>query len=1117
MMKKTNRNLLLILTLFLPLTGWCQHATQSVLREGSWWKIGIKDDGVYKLSVNEFPSMQGKPTANIAMYGYRGGALSMVNGTREYDDLEEIAIEIHDINSNGIMESEDYLLFFATGPDRWEYSNNFGQYIHKHHPYGEYNYVYITFSNGTHRRISTADEGDATGEAVTTCHALVFHEKDLTNTHKSGQIWVGERYHSGNATGTTTLTLPAVPTDAINIRYALASVSSANSSFTVNVNGTTRTHSFVRSSPYTISNGSFTSNGSRNVNFGLTYQYSENMATGYIDFVEVDAVVPMTLSDNMTIMYIPEGDGNIHSHKIVGTSSDTKVWDVTDYNHVTAMACQHNGNMLTFNNTTDKRHEYVAFNLLGTKTTEFIEQVENQNIHGATNPELVIVCHESLKGAAQRLATLHSIHDNMEVLTVTQDEVFNEFSSGQRDPMAIREMMSMFHKRSLSDENLTVPRYLLLMGKGTYDNKNILGLTISTLVTYQDSISFDDDGGSIATDDKLCYLDDGESGTVYDGMDVGVGRIPAKNTDEANIIIDKIERYITRSDLTQSSIRGDWRNSIALLADDADPSCPNDTSFTTSSEATARLINEYYPQFTVDKIYADAYIQQSGADGSYYPDVNNALKKRIDYGCLVLNYIGHGSMQYIGTERYMMKSNISNYTNYNQLPFFITSTCTFGRFDIPDETCGAEEFLLADGAGIACLAASRPISHVQAVNTDIIMQSINPENRIGDAIRIAKNHRPTTQALTLIGDPAVRLNFPEHKIVVTAINGREVESTRADSATVLSTVTVEGEIRDKDGNLVEDFDGIIYPEVYDRVVSTHTLANDNEGCEVMFSQQNSLLYRGHATVSGGRFSYHFIVPRDVAYKYDRAKLCHYAKSTTEDATGAYTNLFLGGFNEDVDLSETRPEIQLYMGDTNFHNGGITDADPTLLVLLYDSIGINAVGSGLGHDITATLDGNPNNILILNELYETDINDEHRGSIRYNMSGLSTGKHTITVKAWNIYNYSNSATITFNVRGETESNFQAYPNPTSDKVSLYVEHNQKGTIEQAQIDIYDMRGGLVRSLTPTVTTDGYTVGPVLWNLCSNSGARVAPGVYLVRFLLTTDEGEKLCEHGKIIVK
>lgn len=1099
-------------------SAWGQYASHSVLREGNWWKIEFQDEGIYRISGSDIPAITGQPIEQIALYGYRGGLLPMRNGDQRIDDLEEVAIQVTDVNNNGTFDTEDYILCYSNGPGRWRYDGGMERYQWISHPYSNATYLYLTVSTGAHKRIASTNLSATTNE-ITQCHALALHNRDLTNCYSSGQIWVGERFNSTNNQGHFTLTLPAVPSQNLKVRYALASISKSGSSFTVTINGTSRTHSISTHNPYGSFNEVFPAGNSALVNVDITYQYGENLASGYLDFIEIDAVVPMTHSGALTMLYIPAGDTYVHPHRLKGVGEGCQIWDVTDFNNIVSPAFQRTGSELVFNSSTDINRTYAAFSPSAYQPPASIQPIANQDLHSEVNPDMVIVCHNSFLAEAQRLASIHSLYDDMIVLTVTQEEVFNEFSSGQTDPAAIREMLRMFNQRAATDDQLRRPRFLLLFGKGTFDNRDLLGNGLPTVVTYQTPQSFDDDGNSMGTDDFYTFLDDGESCSHYDSRDIAVGRFPAKTNDEAHLLVTKTERYITRIDLMDENSRGDWRNCIALLADDADPSCPGDTIFTNSSEITAKLILNHYPHYTIDKIYADAYIQQSGADGSFYPDVNNALKKRMDYGCLLLNYIGHGSAEYIGTERYMMKSNISNYANSYRLPFFVTSTCTFGRFDMLDGTCGAEDFVLAPNAGIGCLAASRPISHIQQVNTEIIMQSLNPDNTIGEAIQTAKNIRSATLALTLMGDPAVRLSFPKYNVVVTSINGRSVVDGQNDSAQVLSTVIIEGEIRDSAGQLVNDFDGILFPEIYDRAVTSHTLANDNEGCEVSFTQQSNLLYKGRTAVEGGRFSYRFIVPRDVAYKYDRARLCHYAKSISEDAAGAYTNLYLGGFDENVELSETRPSVRLFLNDTNFHNGGITDPNPTLLAILYDSIGINAVGSGIGHDITATLDGNPNSILSLNDFYEPSIADEHYGTVRYNFTNLSKGRHTLTLKAWNIFNYSNSATLTFYVHGTDAAvtEFLAYPNPAADFTTLYMEHNIQASVEKAELKIYDSRGSCVFACTPPAGNESYVVGPVRWNLNTQAGTRVVPGVYIARFTVTTRDGEQYTEQGKIIVK
>lgn len=1093
------------------------EAQHSALSEGEWWRVEITENGVYRLTGSELSGMTGCNMADIMVCGSVGGPLATTNGLPRPNDMEEMAVELHDNDGDGIFDSDDYILFYASGADSWEYTPDDG-FHHIRHPYSNANYVFVSSKTGSHRRIASAEVLAQTNNISTSARSLSVHENDKVNTHRSGQIWVGERFtNSSGSEQTFSLPLNSTRCGIANVTYAIAAVSTAMCSFNVAVGGQSQNHSVGGSNPYRVNSIMIPAASGSTINTTIRFSASESMAVGYLDYVEVDAEVTLRVNSGVSA-YSTYPTGSRQTYNVAGGTATTKVWDVTNYNNVTQMPTTLNNGMLTFTANNDMARHYVIFSANDASSPAAIQKITNQDIHGASLPDMVIVCHPNLKSAAERLASIHSIQDQMEVLVVTQNEVFNEFSSGQKDPIAIREMLRHFRNRAASEGGRSVS-HLLLFGKGTYDNKDILGNGLPTVVTYQSLTSFDSEGSSMSTDDIFTYLDDGEGLVTGTTMDIAVGRLPAKSLEEATHLVNKIENYITKKDLVLNDIRGDWRNSVALLSDDADPSCPGDTAFTVSSEYVSKNILANHPQMTIDKIYADAYMQQSGADGSFYPDVNNALKKRMDYGCLLLNYIGHGSAQYIGTERFMMKSNISSYQNHNQLTYFVTSTCTFGRHDDPTETCGAEEFILADGGGIACLAATRPISHVQEVNNDMVLFALDAENTIGEAVRKAKNRRYTTQSLTLLGDPAIKLSIPSNRAVVTKINGVDVDTMRNDTALVLSTVRIEGEIRDNNGTLVSDFDGDIYPEVFDRARESQTLANDNEGCEVKFLQQNSIIYRGHAAVSEGRFSFQFTVPRDVPYRFDFSRISLYAKTASEDASGAYTNLMLGGYDDNADLREVRPDMQLYMNDTCFRNGGITDANPTLLVMLFDSVGINAVGSGLGHDMTAVLDGNTNNTIILNDLYETDIEDEHRGTVRYNLTGLSKGRHTVTVRIWNIFNYSNSKTISFYVPSEdgTTTEFVAYPTPATSHIKISMEHNIKGAVNSAMLYIYDMQGRLVRSFTPSVSTENYVVGPVDWKLDTSSGHRVSPGIYIARFELTTIDGEIIREQGKVVVR
>ena len=293
-----------------------------------------------------------------------------------------------------------------------------------------------------------------------------------------------------------------------------------------------------------------------------------------------------------------------------------------------------------------------------------------------------------------------------------------------------------------------------------------------------------------------------------------------------------------------------------------------------------------------------------------------------------------------------------------------------------------------------------------------------------------------------------------------------------------------------------------------------TLANDNPGTEVAFWQQKTVLYRGSHEVKNGCFEYSFIVPRDVSYQYAYAKLSHYAKSASEHATGSFTHLKLGGMSDTVIDANLAPDIRLYIGDTNFHAGGLTGPSPTLVALLSDSAGIN-VGTGLGHDITAVLDGNPNGLIVLNDLYQPDITDSRSGSVAYTLRDLAPGRHTVTVKAWNIFGVSSTASIPFVVRGADTlcfSNLDAIPNPSSTRMTLSLRVNVPDAIASAELEIYNSRGQMAYRCTPTVSAEGFIVGPVVWDVSA-----VPPGLYLARMVVTDTDGETHQATTKCIVR
>lgn len=1095
--------ILIIVLLTALLSGRVVVAQSSVLADGQWWQLKVDAAGIYRVGVAEIPSLQGAAVGSIGLYGMGGEMLSTNNAVTPTSDLQPVAVDVVDVNGNGLFDVADYILFYGEGTDVWRYDTYDARWELRRHSYATSNYYYLTTSATSPLRISGvgAMEADVT---VGTYTAVVAVNNDLTSVMHTGQLWMGEKFSSGITSRNFTLTLPATASN-IKLRYALAINSSLPSSFSFSTSGLSRSHRFGGRDAY----GSWleaTSSQARSLTFEIRFTPGESTAEGWLDYIEMTGKVPLSYGGGQTIVRTEEAAGQVAAYTI-GGGLTPRVWDVTRAGQEREMSVADG----RWTDSCGEARQYVMFDLSSLKTPAAVTALANQDLHGGPQADFVIVCNPAFRQQADRLANLHAVVDDITVTVVTDREVYNEFSSGKQDPMAIRAYMR--HLRATYPD--ASPRWLLLFGKASYDPRDIMGLGLPTVVTYETTTSFGDDGASYCSDDIMGYLDPTETGSPLQTLDIGVGRLPARNTAEADAMVDKIEGYMMRRDLAENNGRGDWRNSVTLLADDADVGHPGDTSFAHSSEVTASRIKQQFPYINIDRLYADAFRQQSGAIGSFYPDLNNALRQRMNYGCVILNYVGHGSQKYIGTERYIEPSDIDGYSNYDRLPLLVASTCSYGWQDLPDDLCGSEMCLHARGGMVGVVSAARPISHTERFDTDVILFALDPANTIGDALRMAKNHTSVSPCIGLLGDPALHLSVPTNRVVVTAVGDHQVQPGVVDTATVLSEVTVRGEIRGADGTLLSDFDGMVYPIVFDRETQATTLANDNPGTELCFVQQKSVLYKGSERVEGGRFEYTFTVPRDVQYQYDYGRLSHYAVSGTEDATGSYSNILFGGMNEDVVISEVRPEIRLFIGDTNFRNGGLADENPTLVALLADSVGINAFGSGLGHDITATLDGIAGSIVVLNDFYQPDIDNPRSGEVRYTFSDITPGVHTLTLKAWNIWGYSSEATISFCVRPSSAPGVSALtvsPNPATDYALFHYEVSSPDKVSSATLQIYTIQGALVKSFIPVALGDSRVLGPVRWDLSD-----VQPGFYIARMMVTFEDGEVRQSTTKVVVR
>jgi hypothetical protein len=817
--------------------------------------------------------------------------------------------------------------------------------------------------------------------------------------------------------------------------------------------------------------------------------------------------------------------GSVTEFILESNTSDIMIWDVTDNLNAKRILFRKTGANISFKDSSSALRTYYVFSPGSTKSPVIRSvNIPNQDLHGSPAADMIIVVHPFFIKYANELAALHSEKDNLESLVVTPEQIYNEFSGGMQDIVAIRNFVRMkFRNQKNSDRPL---RYLLLFGDGSYENRTMPPKNPNYIPTYQSQNS-NIVVSSYTSDDFYGLLEENE-GESEGTEDIGIGRLPVNDTAQASLVLAKIRSYIDPVN------NGDWKNIICLVADDEDGN-----THLTDAESLAKIMDDSLPVFNVDKIYLDAFRQTTTVSGQTYPNVNKAINDRINSGCLIFNYTGHGSENGLAHEGILTPNDIRSWQNSGKLPLFITATCEFSRFDdmeyneltggFDQKTSAGELSLLGTKAGaIALMSTTRVVYSAPNafLNRNIFNTAFKPDSAdksltLGDIIKIAKNKSgsgPNKRNFTLLGDPALRLAYPWHGMVITDSVNNLTEGIECDTLKALSLVTVSGHIEDMNGKIINDFNGIVTPVVYDKASTVRTLANDG-GSSVDFNIRNNILFTGKTRAVNGNFSFRFIVPRDINYTPGYGKISYYATSENDDMQGYSGDIVVGGFASNT-LKDTKgPDIRLYLNDTLFRNGGITTSNPRLIATIQDAGGINTTGSGIGHDITAFIDNNSNNSFVLNEYFENDFDNYSRGRLSYDLSSLPEGRHSLTLKAWDNFNNSSMQSLTFIVNKDGSfviGNLINYPNPFSNETTFEAQHNRPDTELEVTIRIYNINGQLIKSKHDKYYSDGFVVIPYIWDGRDDKGARAGQGVYPYVVTFRTPDGETATASGRLII-
>ena len=1106
-----------------------RYAASSVLSTGKWVRIAVEDNGVYKITDSELRKMGFANPSKVRLYGYGGHILPETGLASLPDDLVEVPL----------WRESGYVLFYANGTIKWEYRD--GRYVHSQNVYSTVGCYFLTEGEGKPMDFPKVTLEATVQDVYTSYNDYALYEKEKKSLCSYGRVLVDNDAFSSSASRAKNYNFAIDGamdgTAVVDLSFATGGETASkvavlygdfNSTFEAGSLTVGRT---VSGEVGKIAEGKFTIPGgvAGKSTFYLVHRTDDNSLVGYLDYLRLNYRRSLALRGANTLFRGDMSDGSKAKFEIAGCNANTKVWDVSSPVAIKEVKGTLNGTVYTVVAPAGVNDYLVAVDVKGSfPSVKVLDEVPNQNLHAIGQADMVIIVPSNGKylPAAERLADAHRTMDSLTVAVVTAQQVYNEFSSGTPDVTAYRRLMKMLYDRAQGADD--APKYLLLFGDAWVDNRLITatGRNQDEILLCYESVNSVDAIRSYVLEDYMGFLDDNEGGShLRDKVDLGVGRIPARTVAEANAVVDKTIAYM------RNTAAGSWQNVIALLGDDGDDSMPN--QHMKDADAIASIFENNYPSYLIDRIYWDDYPIEKTASGKRYPDVTKAIYERLADGALIVNYSGHGSSNLLSHEMVWKASDMAALKS-PRVPFWVTASCDIGPFDMGDNSVAESAILNPDGGAIGLFTTTRTVlqSYNAIINQEfskLLMEPVNGGKMIavGDASRMAKCNviqygRDLSEnklQYVLLGDPALRLKYPRYTFKVEKINGCDTSSPQQVSAG--SVLNVEGCVVTRDGRVADDFNGVLYSTLFDSAVDVETRDNTGLG-SFSYTAYEKTLFSGSDSVRNGRFSVNMPIPMDISYSNGFGMLNFFAvdSSLVHSAQGRFDNFYIGGTSPDYSNDGKGPEIKLYLNTPTFKDGDEVNDKPCLWVELYDENGINTIGTGIGHDIVAIVDNSPHHTYNLNSAYEPAVGDYTRGTIMMPLNTLAPGEHTLLLRAWDMYNNSSVAKITFLVVPSLAPDFVSLvvnpaPVVAGSPAEFVLTHNRPQCEMDVTLEIFNLQGQILWTNTERVVCDGvaYTCK---WNGEAQGGQPLPAGVYLIRGYMATNGSEMSTKTGKIVV-
>ena len=1089
----------------------------SVLASGRWVKVQTNQPGIHKITFTVLKSMGFQSPNAVKVFGFPPGQLPQMNITPSPDDL----IQYRTWQTKDKQQNDCFLIYIP-GCVSWEYDPDSKSFIHNINQFAiGRSILYLTEDIGAVQSIPMAPSKPGNPSLIVNEYDdFTFFEEQEYNLLETGSRWFSAPITPNIPFMRTFKFQDHISNEPINIKIVAAARCDFSSSLSLSVNNASAgTMNFVPYSNFAEAdyadlrenNFSMTVDGD-DLSLSLKYNATTN-GMCWLDYIRAQTRRKLNMQGGQLQFCDSRSvrPGNIVEFRISNAVKGLKIWDITAPLKPEEIQSAILANILSFKVATDSLCRFISFDPLSDfPGVEKAEEVNNQNLHGLLTPEMLIITSPEFKSEADRLASFHQ-NNGMEVAVINVSLIFNEYSGGIADVSAIRNFIRDLYRKS-QNSNMSKLKYLLLFGKGTYDNVHPATAENPCFIPTWQSESSINPGTSFVSDDYFGLLGEDEGGE-RGIVDIGIGRIPCMNVAEAKAAVDKTLHY------NSSSTMGEWRNLVCFIGDDED-----NNVHVADSEYLANFVSLNFPSFFIDKIYLDAFKEETTPE-KRYPGVNKALNNRVKDGALIINYIGHANEEGLAHEKILTISDIDKWSNIDKLPVFVTATCEFSRWDMKSKQSAGEHLLFNKVGGAVALFSTTRLVYSSSnfeINKSFfkyVFESDKNGNylRMGDIIRLAKYEaggNDNSYKFALLGDPALQVSYPKYKVKTLEINDMMVEHL-TDTIKPLSMVSVWGEIQNVKGEKINSYNGILYPTVFDKPTLASTLGNNGQ-TPFNYSLQNSILFRGNVSVKGGEFSYSFKIPKEINYQIGNGMIRYYTKDANDDGNGSFSTLKLGGSPTSNAGDVTGPSISLFLDNENFISGAKVSKTPLLIAYLGDESGINIAGRAVGHDIAVTIDNKSDKIMVLNDYFQSEQDSYKKGKVLFQLPDLGDGEHTLEFKAWDLANNSTEKVITFTVSSGLDIiKLTSFPNPAGEFTDIIVRHNRFGEKMTVGIEIVNQLGVMVDNIKTESVSTGFSTQPIRWNPGLNKD-RPAPGVYFYRVRLTAPDGSDDVKTGQLIL-